>query len=120
MLVKLSSSLELLIYFSIERAAKLEQRRRTAIGGSRNLYNTKMEEESVKLSRSRDRKNKLSMNTNKSSQGDKLSLRSSSTDRKKPSLIDLNINMNSLNDMLKNIIETINQHAVLLNNISNI
>lgn len=79
-----------------------------------------MEEESVKLSRSRDRKNKLSMNTNKSSQADKLSQRSSSSNRNKPSLIDLNINMNSLNDMLKNIIDTINQHAVLLNNISSI
>ena len=42
----------------------------------------------------------------------------SRTSQSKPSLIELNINVNSLNDILKSIIETINQHALLLNGLA--
>ena len=42
----------------------------------------------------------------------------SRSSQSKPSLIELNINVNSLNDILKTIIETINQHALLLNGLA--
>ena len=42
----------------------------------------------------------------------------SRSSQSKPSLIELNINVNSLNDILKSIIETINQHALLLNGLA--
>jgi tRNA isopentenyl-2-thiomethyl-A-37 hydroxylase MiaE len=76
-----------------------------------------MDEQSVRLSNSKDRKSKLSAHTIKNS-NENLSNQSSKSEHKKPTLIDLSIDMRSLNDMLKNIIETINQHAVLLNSIS--
>ena len=44
--------------------------------------------------------------------------RSSAHAQEIPALIDLNINMSSLNGMLKNIIQTINQHASLINSLS--
>jgi len=58
------------------------------------------------------------MHTLNASHGDRQPQNKHNASNNKSSLIDLSIDMKSLNDMLKNIIDTINQHALLLNGVS--
>ena len=100
--------------------AKLRTRKHHPSDISRNPLSKidKKEDKSVRLDKSQERRQKLSIHSETSLSKDKFSQDSEKYQIGKPSLIDLNINMSSLNDTLKNIIETINQHAFLLNNIS--
>ncbi|CAI2361008.1 unnamed protein product [Moneuplotes crassus] len=104
---------------SFEKAAKRDTKRIMQRGATRNDYAGDSLDHRRNSIKKTHEKNKKSINSESSYTTSKLSQSSrAKPESTKPALIDLNINMNSLNDSLSKIVETINQHALLLNNIS--
>ena len=82
---------------------KFRKRKHNPSDISRNDYNpsNKIEENSSKSRFSQERNSKSSVNTKTDKNSPKSPQRREKFETGKPSLIDLNINMNSLNEMLK-------------------